>query len=154
MHFLFHFAIENIAERVEVEINTDLGDYMKAIKTILIIEDDPYNRELEQALFERAGYNVLTAEDAEKGIAIAEDEKPDLIVLDYQLPRINGLQALANLKHNRKTRGIPCVFVTASATDEQIAKLKSSDACGYVTKPVDTKTFVEQVIKIARTHPK
>jgi len=127
---------------------------MKAIKTVLIIDDDPYNRELEKALFERAGHNVLTAENAEKGIAIAEDEKPDLIVLDYQLPRISGLQALENLKHNHKTREIPCVFVTASATDDQIERLKSSDACGYVTKPVNTKTFVEQVLELARTHSK
>ena len=127
---------------------------MKAIKTILIIEDDLYNRELEKALFERAGYTVLEAEDAEKGIAVTEDEKPDCIVLDYQLPRISGLQALERLKHNHKTRGIPCVFVTASATDDQIEKLKSSSACGYVTKPVNTRTFVEQVIKLAKTHSK
>jgi CheY-like chemotaxis protein len=127
---------------------------MKAIKTVLIIEDEPLNLELEKALFEAAGYTVLEAEDAEKGIAIAEDEKPDLIVLDFQLPRISGLQALENLKHNHKTRGIPCVFVTASATDDQIDKLKSSSACGYVTKPINTRTFVEQVIKLARTHPK
>jgi CheY-like chemotaxis protein len=126
---------------------------MKQIKSILIIEDDPYNRELEKALFERSGYTVLVAEDAEKGIAIAEDEKPDLIVLDFQLPRVNGIQALDNLKHNYKTREIPCVFVTASVTEEQIEKLKSSDACGYITKPVNTKTFVEQVIKLAGKHP-
>jgi CheY-like chemotaxis protein len=122
---------------------------MKAIKTILIIEDEPLNLELEKALFEAAGYTVLEAEDAVTGIAIAEDKKPDLIVLDFQLPRIDGLQALENLKHNHKTRGIPCVFVTASATDDQIAKLKSSSACGYVTKPINTRTFVEQVIKLA-----
>jgi CheY-like chemotaxis protein len=125
---------------------------MKAIKTILIIEDDPYNRELEKALFEGDGYTVLEAKDAEKGIAIAEDEKPDLIVLDVQLPRISGLQALEILKHNHKTRGIPCIFVTASATEEQIEKLKSSDACGYVTKPINTRTFVEQVIEFAKKH--
>ena len=126
---------------------------MKAIKTVLIIEDEPLNLELEKALFKAAGYTVLEAEDAEKGIAIAEDEKPDLIVLDCQLPRISGLQALENLKHNHKTREIPCVFVTASATDDQTEKLKSSSACGYVTKPINTRTFVEQVIKLARTHP-
>jgi CheY-like chemotaxis protein len=125
---------------------------MKAIKTILIIEDDPYNRALEKALFERSGYTVLEAEDAENGIAIAEDKKPDLIVLDCQLPQISGLQALENLKHNHKTREIPCVFVTASATEEQIEKLKSSDACGYVTKPINTRTFVEQVIEFAKKH--
>jgi CheY-like chemotaxis protein len=125
---------------------------MKAIKTVLIIEDDLYNRELEKALFERDGYTVLEAEDAEKGIAIAEDAKPDLIVLDYQLPKITGLQVLESLKHGQNTLGIPCVFVTASATEDQLEQLKSSDACGYVTKPVNTKTFVEKVIELARKH--
>ncbi|MFA5054799.1 MAG: response regulator [Dehalococcoidia bacterium] len=122
---------------------------MKAIKTVLIIEDDPYNRELEKALFERDGYTVLEAGDAEKGITIAEAKKPDLIVLDYQLPRIGGLQVLESLKNNRKTREIPCVFVTASASEDQLGNLKTSNACGYITKPVDTRTFVEQVIKLA-----
>ena len=126
---------------------------MKAIKKILIIDDDQCNRELEKALFERSGYTVLVAEDARKGIAMAGDEKPDLIVLDFQLPQISGLQALEDLKHNHKTRGIPCVFVTASATDDQLEKLKSSQACGCITKPVNTKTFVEQVIELAREYP-
>ncbi|MFA5367841.1 MAG: response regulator [Dehalococcoidia bacterium] len=122
---------------------------MKAIKTVLIIEDDPYNRELEKALFERDGYTVLEAGDAGTGVALAEKEKPDLIVLDYQLPQIGGLQVLKSLKTNRKTREIPCVFVTASASEDQLEKLKSSDACGYVTKPVNTRTFVEQVVQLA-----
>lgn len=125
---------------------------MKAIKTILIVEDDPYSRELERALFEKAGFTVLEAEDAAAGIAIAEDEKPDLIILDYQLPRISGLQVLESLKKNHKTCNTPCVFVTASATDDQIGKLKSSAACGYVTKPINTRTFVEQVMKLVMEH--
>jgi len=122
---------------------------VKGIKTVLIIEDDPYNRELEKALFEREGYAVLEAEYARKGIAIAEREKPWLIILDYQLPRIGGLEALEKLKHNQETREIPCVFVTASVSGEQRKELKSSDACGYIPKPINTRTFVEQVIKIA-----
>lgn len=125
---------------------------MKQVKMILIIEDEPLNRELEKALFESSGYIVLEAGDAEKGIAIAEDEKPDLIILDFQLPRINGLQAFEKLKHNHKTRGIPCVFVTASATEDQIKQLKSSGACGYVTKPINTRTFVKQVVELARKY--
>lgn len=122
---------------------------MKSIETVLIIEDDPYNRELEKVLFERSGYTVLQAEDAEKGIAIAEEEQPDLILLDFQLPGINGLQALEYLKHNPKTRWIPCIFVTASASESEAQKLKTSDACGYITKPLDTRTFVEQMIELA-----
>ena len=127
---------------------------MKAIKTVLIIEDDPYNRELEKTLFERDGYTVLEAEDAEKGLAIAQDKKPDVIIVDYQMPKIDGVQFIKMLKHDPKTKGIPCIIVTASTTEEQREKLKSSGACGYITKPINTRTFVEQVIKLARTHPK
>jgi len=123
---------------------------VKGIKTVLIIEDDPYNRELEKALFEREGYAVLEAEYARKGIAIAEREKPWLIILDYQLPKVGGLQALKTLKRNPETRGIPCVFVTASVSEEQRKELKSSDACGFITKPINTRTFVEEVIKLTR----
>ena len=122
---------------------------MKGIKTVLIIEDDPYNRELEKALFEREGYAVLEAKDAESGIAMAKRENPDVVILDFQLPRIGGLEILEALKHNQKTRGIPCIFVTASASEYDLVKLQSSSACGYITKPVNTKTFVEQVIKLA-----
>ena len=71
---------------------------MKEIKTILIIEDELLNRELEKACFETAGYIVLEAEDAKKGIAIAQNKKPDVIVLDYQLPKIDGFQFIKMLK--------------------------------------------------------
>jgi CheY-like chemotaxis protein len=125
---------------------------MKAIKTILIIEDDPYSSELEKALFERSGYAVLITENPKSGIAIAQDKKPDVIVLDYQLPKMDGFQVLQMLKRGPETKGIPCIIVTASATEDQIEKLKSSDACGYVTKPINTRTFVQQVIKLARKH--
>lgn len=126
---------------------------MKQIKEILIIEDDPYNRELEKALFERSGYTVLVTASPKSGIAIAQDKKPDVIVLDYQLPEMDGFQCLEMLKRDPKTKGIPCIIVTASVTEEQIEKLKSSDACGYITKPINTRTFVEQVIKLAGKRP-
>jgi len=127
---------------------------MKAMRTVLIIEDEPLNLELEKALFEAAGYIVLEAGDSKEGIAIAQDKKPDVIVLDYQLPVINGVQLVKMLKRDPKTKGIPCIIVTASANEDQIEKLKSSHACGYITKPINTRTFVEQVIKLAGTQPK
>jgi CheY-like chemotaxis protein len=121
---------------------------MKNIKRVLIVEDDPYVRELEKALFERADYTVFDAGEAIRGITIAVEEKPDVIVLDLQLPKIDGLQAAQILKNHPKTKNIPCIIVTASATDDQLEEIKSSDACGYVIKPINTRTFVEQVIAL------
>ena len=122
---------------------------MKEISYILIVEDEPNNRELEKTLLKRGGYAVLEAEDAESGLQIAEDEKPDVILLDWQLPNIDGLQALQILQNNPNTKNIPCIIVTASATEEQIKTLKASGACGYITKPINTRTFVDQIIKLA-----
>jgi len=122
---------------------------MKEIKCILIIEDEPNNRELEKILLKRDGYTVLEAENAERGITIAEDEQPDVIILDWQLPKMDGLQAIKVLKNNPKTKDIPVIFVTASAASEQIKLLKESPACGYITKPINTRTFVGEVIKLA-----
>lgn len=127
---------------------------MKEIKTVLIIEDEPLNLELEKALFKVAGYIVLEAEDAKEGIAVAQDKKPDVIVVDYQMPKVDGVQFIKMLKHDPETKGIPCIIVTASTTEEQKEMLKKSDACGYITKPVNTRTFVEQVITLARTRSK
>ena len=123
---------------------------MKKSKVILLVEDDELCRELEKTLFEQAGYTVLESEDAQAGIKLAEKEKPDFIVMDFQLPKMNGIEAVRILKHNSNTENIPCIIVTASATEERIEKIKSSDACGYVTKPINTRTFVEEVTQLAR----
>ena len=123
---------------------------MAEIKTILIIEDEPLNMELEKALFEAAGYTVLEAEEAKKGIAKAKEKKPDVIIVDYQMPKIDGIQLIKKLQLDPKTKGIPCIIVTASTTEEQREMLKKSDACGFITKPINTRTFVDEVIKLAR----
>ena len=125
---------------------------MKKIKTVLITEDEPLNLELEKALFKAAGYTVLEARNAKEGIAIAQDKKPDVIIVDYQMPKIDGIQFIKMLKQDPKIKGIPCIIVTASTTEEQKEMLKKSDACGYITKPINTRTFVKQVIELAMKH--
>jgi len=125
---------------------------MNEMKRVLIIEDDPFIRELEKALFEIKGYTVFEAGDAKSGLRIAKDENPDVIVIDFQLPKMNGIKAIQLFKNDPDTKNIPCVIVTASATEEQKELLKSSDACGYITKPINTRTFVEEVIKLSREH--
>lgn len=125
---------------------------MKGLKRILIIEDDPLNRELERALFEMAGYTVFEAGDARKGIAIAKNEQPDVIIMDFQLPGMNGIQAIEVLKNDPKTHNIPCIIVTSTATERELEMFKSPDICGYITKPLNTRTFVKEVVGLARNY--
>ena len=121
----------------------------KDFKTVLLIEDNQYNRALEKTLIERAGYTVFEAEDAEEGINIARQKLPDIILIDYQLPGMNGIQALQKLKGDPLLHSIPCIIVTASATERDIELFKASDASGYITKPINTRTFVEQIVGFA-----
>jgi len=121
----------------------------KNTRTALIIEDDLNNRKLEKDLLQDAGYTVYEAKDAEKGLKVARKESPDVIILDYQLPGMNGLQALEKIIADPMIHNIPCVVVTASATERDIEVLKASDACGYILKPINTRTFVGQIEEMA-----
>ncbi len=87
-------------------------------KKVLIIEDEARNMKLEKDLLEMAGYEVLTAGDAEKGIVLAREQKPDVIVSDYQLPGMNGIEAQRVMAADPLTKNIPLAFVTASVTPE------------------------------------
>ena len=121
----------------------------KDLKTVLLIEDNQYNRALERTLIESAGYTVFEAEDAEEGFKMAKMKLPDIIIIDYQLPGMNGIRAMERLIGDPETHNIPCIIVTASATERDIELFKVSDARGYITKPINTRTFVEQIVGLA-----
>src|SRR4051794_23612890 len=85
------------------------------VATILIVEDNPSNMALAKFLLESAGHRVLAAVDAEAGLKLARDQRPDLILMDIQLPGMDGLEATALLKRDGATRSIPVVALTALA---------------------------------------
>jgi len=114
-------------------------------KRILIVDDNLQNRKLEKDLLEVAGHTVLVAEDAETGIEIAKKEQPDFIIMDYQLPGIDGIEAMRVIKSDEKLKNIPCAIVTAAATSADIDKLKEAKCATIITKPINTRTFVKQV---------
>jgi len=113
--------------------------------TVLLIEDNAQNRRLEKDLFEVAGYTVIESESAKDGIALAAEKKPRLIIMDVRLPDMRGTQAMQALRADERTRGIPVVFVTASAMPEEINQINTVYNCGYITKPINTRTFVKEV---------
>ncbi len=116
-------------------------------KTILIVEDNLQNRTLERDLFEVAGYTVLEAENAKDGITLAIENKPCLIIMDIRLPDIRGTEASRILRNDERTRDIPIVFVTASAMQNEVNEISTITNCGYITKPINTRTFVKEVEK-------
>ena len=112
---------------------------------ILIIEDNPLNMELAADLLMVAGYQVLQAATAEKGIQLARSLLPDLILMDTSLPGMDGLQATRILKSDSATEHIPVISLTANAMKGDEETARAAGALAYVTKPIDTRTFVESI---------
>ena len=113
--------------------------------TILVVEDNALNLKLVRSLLALGGYQVLEAEDAEKGIQMASLHQPDLILMDIQLPGIDGLEATRVIKGNSETRNIPVVALTSYAMPGDEIKAQEAGCSGYITKPINTRTFMESV---------
>jgi len=116
-------------------------------KNILIIEDNLLNLELATDLLEANGFVVSSAQTAEEGLRLARDLLPDLLLMDFSLPGMDGLTATKNLKADPATSHVTVVGLTANAMkgDEELALKAGCD--GYLTKPIDTRTFIAAVTK-------
>ena len=113
--------------------------------TILVVEDNPANMTLALFLLESAGYAVLSATDAEAGLALARDRRPDLILMDIQLPGMDGLEATLQLKGGDATRAIPVIALTALAMKGDEERIRAAGCDGYIAKPIRYKEFLETV---------
>ena len=108
---------------------------------ILVIDDTPVNLKLTRILLANEGYTVRTAKDAEEALVILDEFHPDLMLVDIQLPGMDGLELTRRVKANPGTRGIVVVALTAFAMkgDEERAMGEGCD--GYITKPIDTRSL-------------
>ena len=116
-----------------------------ADKLILIVEDNEKNLKLVRDLLEFKGYRTLEAGTAEEGIALAMAHCPDLILMDIQLPGMDGVTALTHLKAEARTASIPVIALTAFAMKDEQAQFRDAGFDGYMVKPIDIKGFLEQV---------
>jgi two-component system cell cycle response regulator DivK len=114
-------------------------------KTILIIEDSELNRRLLEAVLAPHGYRLLVAEDGETGIALAQADLPDLILMDVLLPGIDGYEATRHLRADAQTRSLVIVALTATASSEEQDLALEAGCDGYISKPIDTRAFPEQI---------
>jgi two-component system cell cycle response regulator DivK len=116
-----------------------------ADELILIVEDNEKNRKLVRDVLRFKGYRTIEAETGEAGVELARAERPALVLMDIQLPGMNGLQALAALRADPATRGIPVMAVTASAMMHDRQAIMAAGFDGYQAKPIDVRAFLEAV---------
>jgi two-component system cell cycle response regulator DivK len=114
-------------------------------KKALIVDDNGNNLMLEKDLLEVAGFEVFTAENAAGGIAMAEREKPDIIIMDVRLPDMRGPEAVKILRKDIHARDIPVVFVTASVMGEGREEINDIANSGFIGKPINTRTFITEI---------
>ena len=112
---------------------------------VLVIEDNATNLTFAVFLLESAGHEVLTASDAEAGLAMARALSPDLILMDIQLPGMDGLEATALLKREEATRSIPVIALTALAMKGDEERIRAAGCDGYIPKPMQYKAFLEAI---------
>jgi two-component system cell cycle response regulator DivK len=112
---------------------------------VLIVEDNAANLKLASFLLESAGHIVISARDAEAGLTIAREEQPNLILMDIQLPGMDGLEATGVLKRDDATRSIPVIALTALAMKGDEERIRAAGCDGYVAKPLDYKSFLSTI---------
>jgi two-component system cell cycle response regulator DivK len=112
---------------------------------VLIVEDNPANLTLATFLLQSAGHDVISATDAETGLTMARNERPDLILMDIQLPGMDGLEATVLLKADAATRGIPVIALTALAMKGDEERIRAAGCDGYIAKPLAYRDFLATV---------
>jgi len=119
---------------------------------ILIVEDNPANMKLATFLLQSAGYTVINATDAEAGLTLAREEQPNLILMDIQLPGMDGLEATALLKQGSATRAIPVIALTALAMKGDEDRVRAAGCDGYIAKPMRYQEFLATIaFQLAQT---
>jgi two-component system cell cycle response regulator DivK len=112
---------------------------------ILLIEDNATNMAMAVFFLESAAHTVLTATDAEAGLTLARDQQPDLILMDIQLPGMDGLEATVLLKKDQATHKIPVIALTALAMKGDEARIRAAGCDGYIAKPMRYREFLATV---------
>jgi CheY-like chemotaxis protein len=117
-------------------------------KRILLVEDNPVNRRLAQFLLKSKGYEVWEATTVPEAFAVLKERRPDLILMDIQLPEVDGLTATRHLKADPATQDIPVVAVTSYAMKGDETRALEAGCSGYVTKPIDKTLFLDTVARV------
>lgn len=116
-----------------------------APRKILLVDDSETILQMEQLILEKSSYELVMARDGEEGIAKALETRPDLILMDVVMPKMNGFEAVKHLRENEQTRRVPIVMVTSKAEAESMEAGYESGCSDYIIKPIDTLELVAKV---------
>jgi two-component system cell cycle response regulator DivK len=119
-----------------------------SVKTILHVEDNELNRKIIRDLLRRTSYRLIEAPDGETAVAMAREQRPDLILMDVQLPRLSGIEATRRLRGEPATSGTPIIAVTSFALSGDEQRAKEAGATAYLAKPYSPFTLLELIRKL------
>ncbi len=118
-------------------------------KTVLIVEDNELNMKLFQDLLEAHGFETLQTKDGKQALQMAQEHRPDLIIMDIQLPGMSGLEVTRWIKNNENIKHIPIIAVTAFAMKGDEEKMREGGCEAYLAKPISVAQFIDTVKKLA-----
>jgi CheY-like chemotaxis protein len=119
---------------------------------ILIIEDNEKNRKLVRDVLQIKGYKTIESENAEDGLKLALDKSPALVLMDIQLPGMDGITALKQLRANPQTKSVPVIAITASAMTNNRQAMLAEGFDGYQSKPISVKDFLGELERVLASH--
>jgi two-component system cell cycle response regulator DivK len=117
-------------------------------KTILYVEDNELNRKIVRDLLKRTAYRLIEAHDGEAGVAMALEQRPDLVLMDIQLPKISGMDAIRRLRAEPATAATPIIAITSFALSGDEQKAKDAGATAYLAKPYSPFDLLSMIRKL------
>jgi two-component system, cell cycle response regulator DivK len=123
-----------------------------ANELVLIIEDNEKNRKLVRDVLQVKGYKTIESETAEEGLKLALEKSPTLVLMDIQLPGMDGITALKQLRANPQTKSIPVIAITASAMTNNRQSMLAEGFDGYQSKPISVKDFLGELERVLASH--
>ena len=118
------------------------------MSTVLIVEDNEKNMKLARDVLQVKGYQTLEAVSGEEGVKLATQKKPDLVLMDIQLPGINGIEAFKQIRGNAATQAIPVIALTASVTPTDRGAINAAGFDAFLGKPINIKEFLDTVRRL------
>jgi len=118
------------------------------VSTVLIIEDNEKNMKLARDVLQAKGYQTFEAVTGEEGVKLAREKKPDLVLMDIQLPGINGIEAFKQIRGDAATRAIPVVALTASVTPTDRSAISAAGFDAFLGKPINLEEFIDSVRRL------